>query len=146
MHWTIIAVGKPALTFAREAVALYSGRVNRFRRLELIYLPASNPESEGEQLLRRSGGHFRVLLDERGESLSSRAFADRVARWEQDRIKKVSFLVGGAAGHGATLRDAADWTWSLSSLTLQHELALAVILEQLYRACTINAGTPYHRD
>ena len=60
--------------------------------------------------------------------------------------RDIALLIGGADGHTAEVRQAADWVWSLSQLTLQHELALVVLLEQLYRAYTIKAGTPYHRD
>ena len=56
------------------------------------------------------------------------------------------FLIGGADGHTEALRACADFRWSLSPLTLQHEFALVLVLEQLYRARTLNAGLPYHRD
>jgi 23S rRNA (pseudouridine1915-N3)-methyltransferase len=60
-------------------------------------------------------------------------------------IKEVSFLIGGADGHDPAVRHAADLVWALSPLTLQHELALVVLLEQLYRAYSIKRGEPYHR-
>jgi 23S rRNA (pseudouridine1915-N3)-methyltransferase len=58
----------------------------------------------------------------------------------------VAIIVGGSDGHSQPLLDAADFLWSLGPLTLQHELALVVALEQLYRAHTILTGHPYHRD
>jgi 23S rRNA (pseudouridine1915-N3)-methyltransferase len=61
-------------------------------------------------------------------------------------VKNIALLIGGADGHADELKNAADWTWSLGKLTLQHELALVVLLEQIYRAFTIKAGQPYHRD
>jgi 23S rRNA (pseudouridine1915-N3)-methyltransferase len=86
-------------------------------------------------------------LDERGQQVSSRALASRVSTWEQSgSIKGIAILIGGASGHTEALREHADWLWSLSSLTLQHEMALLLVLEQMYRAYTIKAGTPYHRD
>ena len=97
--------------------------------------------------MERSAGCLRVVLDERGEEVTSRALAGRITQWEQDgSIKAVAILIGGADGHTNQLRSAAQWTWSLSKLTLQHEMALVLVLEQLYRAFTIKAGTPYHRD
>jgi 23S rRNA (pseudouridine1915-N3)-methyltransferase len=89
---------------------------------------------------------FRVVLDERGEHLRSEALAAKVAGWEMHGPRDFALLVGGADGHAAELLQAAGWKWSLSQLTLQHELALVVALEQLYRAYTIKAGMPYHRD
>ena len=67
-------------------------------------------------------------------------------RWENRSIPKCALLVGGADGWDEAMRKKADLLWSLGSLTLQHEMALLVALEQIYRACTIKAGTPYHRD
>ena len=60
-------------------------------------------------------------------------------------MSQISFLLGGANGHGAALKARADERWSLSKLTLPHELARLVLLEQLYRAETLRAGHPYHR-
>ena len=90
---------------------------------------------------------LRIVLDERGEQVTSRALAGRLSAWEQSgTVKGVAVLIGGADGHTEELRSSADWLWSLSKLTLQHEMALLLVLEQLYRAYTIKAGTPYHRD
>ena len=114
--------------------------------VEIIALKPGTPEHESETLLARSEGMLRVALDERGDQIPSRALAQKLAQWELQRTKAVAFLIGGADGHTDALRRAADWRWSLSPLTLQHELALLVLLEQLYRARCINAGTPYHRD
>jgi 23S rRNA (pseudouridine1915-N3)-methyltransferase len=60
-------------------------------------------------------------------------------------VKRVAFLIGGADGHEPATRAAADAVWALGRLTLQHELALVVLLEQLYRIQTIKRGEPYHR-
>jgi 23S rRNA (pseudouridine1915-N3)-methyltransferase len=89
---------------------------------------------------------LRVVLDERGAEVSSRDLAHKITAWEMQGPRDFALLVGGADGHTEALRQAAGWTWSLSRLTLQHELALVVALEQLYRAYTIKAGLPYHRD
>jgi 23S rRNA (pseudouridine1915-N3)-methyltransferase len=72
--------------------------------------------------------------------------ATRLNQWEQRSLKGVAVLLGGADGHTEELRASADWVWSLSQLTLQHELATVVALEQIYRAYTLKAGLPYHRD
>jgi 23S rRNA (pseudouridine1915-N3)-methyltransferase len=61
-------------------------------------------------------------------------------------VKTIAFLIGAADGHTPELRDKCDLLLSLSSMTLQHEIALVVLMEQLYRIETIHAGSPYHRD
>jgi 23S rRNA (pseudouridine1915-N3)-methyltransferase len=146
MHWHILAIGKPKLPFARAGVAEYASRLTPMAQLELNFLKPSTRETESAGLLQRSASLLRVVLDEHGEQTTSRGLAQRISGWEQSRIKGVALLVGGADGHTEALRQAADWSWSLSKLTLQHELALVVALEQLYRAYAIKAGAPYHRD
>lgn len=146
MHWRILAIGKPKLEFARAGIDEYERRIRPFAPLQIEYLKHSEREAESALLHQRSEGLLRVVLDERGEHLTSRALAEKVGGWEMDRVKGIALLIGGANGHTDALRMAADWKWSLSKLTLQHELALVVLLEQLYRAYTIRAGLPYHRD
>jgi len=146
MNWHVFAIGKPKLGFARAGVEEYAGRLRGFAPVTLEYLKASTREAESALLLARSEGMLRIVLDERGEEPSSRAFAGKIAAWEQASVKSVAILIGGADGHTDALRRAAGWTWALSKLTLQHELALVVLYEQLYRAYTIKAGLPYHRD
>ena len=114
--------------------------------MELDWLKASSQKSESQILLERSEGAFRICLDEHGEHLTSRALAERITQWEQARVKTATLLIGGADGHADEVRAQSDWSWSLSRLTLQHELALVVALEQLYRAYAIKANLPYHRD
>jgi 23S rRNA (pseudouridine1915-N3)-methyltransferase len=127
-------------------MAEYVGRIQPFASFKLEFLKVGSRETESAALRDRSAGLLRVVLDERGEHLSSRALAARVSQWEQRRVKGVAVLLGGADGHTEELRAAADWVWSLSELTLQHELATVVALEQIYRAYTLKAGLPYHRD
>ena len=144
MRLRILTIGKPKLPYAREGVAEYAGRLGK--GIEIEHLKASTSEQESEALLERSEGTLRVLLDERGTQLTSLEFAARIAQWEMQRTKTVAFLIGGADGHTDALRAVADFRFSLGKLTLQHELALILLLEQIYRARSINAGTPYHRE
>jgi len=146
MRLHVFTIGKPKLRFARAGVEEYLGRLRSAGGVEIAGLKAGRREQESAALLERSEGMFRVVLDERGDQVTSRELAARLTSWELSRAKAVAFLIGGADGHTDELRQRADWRWSLSRLTLQHELALIVLLEQLYRARTINAGSPYHRD
>jgi 23S rRNA (pseudouridine1915-N3)-methyltransferase len=114
--------------------------------VRIEYLKAANREDESRVLLERSEGMLRVVLDERGDHVTSRELAKKIDGWEQRGPRDFAILIGGADGHTDELRKVAGWTWSLSKLTLQHELALVVTLEQIYRAYTIKGGLPYHRD
>lgn len=146
MRQRILAVGKPALPYARDGIAEYARRLDRSGRgVELVYLRDGPPDRVEAALLRASEGTHRVVLDERGERLDTHGFAERFARWERDAVRSVSFLIGGADGHSDSLRNHADTLLSLSPLTLQHELALVVLLEQLYRVQSLRRGEPYHR-
>jgi 23S rRNA (pseudouridine1915-N3)-methyltransferase len=146
MHWHIFAVGKPKLDFARAGIEEYAARLRPFAPVKIEFLKGSTRDVESLGLLLRSKAMFRVVLDERGEHLGSRELAKKLGEWEQHSKRDVALLIGGADGHEDNVRQAAGWTWSLSKLTLQHELALVVALEQLYRAYTIKAGLPYHRE
>ena len=141
MHTVILTIGKPKLAYARAGVEEYLSRMSPWGGVKWEQLKAGTREQESAALLARSEGLFRVVLDERGEIVASRALAKRIRS-----VKGVAFLIGGADGHTEELRKRADWVWSLTALTLQHELALVVLCEQLYRARSILAGLPYHRD
>ncbi|MEJ6581742.1 MAG: 23S rRNA (pseudouridine(1915)-N(3))-methyltransferase RlmH [Akkermansiaceae bacterium] len=146
MIWRILAAGKPALAYAKTGIAEYLKRLQRGAKVELTYLKAGDSESVSADLLARSEGTFRIALDERGKDWTTDQFVDQLNTWEMDPgIKTISLLIGAANGHTPELRQKANAIWALSPLTLQHELALVVLLEQLYRAYTIKRGEPYHR-
>jgi len=94
--------------------------------------------------LRHADGHL-LLLDERGEQLSTPELAERVSRLELAGTSRLTLFLGGPDGHGPELRRAAHGSLALSRLTLPHDLARVVLLEQLYRVETIRAGHPYQR-
>jgi len=146
IRWHLLTVGKPRLAYARAGVDEYLGRLNKFTTVRWLPQKSGDSAREGQALLGASEGMFRVVLDERGSAWTSRELARRVGDWELAGRRDVALLVGGADGHAPELRAAADAQWSLSTLTLQHELALVVVVEQLYRAYTLRAGLPYHRD
>ena len=147
MQFRIIVAGKPALAYAKAGVDEYLKRLTRFGSYELSIVKAGSPEEVSARLLEKSEGCFRIVLDERGESLVTRQFARQLESLEmRGDVKCVAFLIGAADGHDPALRNAADLLLCLSSFTLQHELALVVLLEQLYRVASIKIGSPYHRD
>ena len=145
MKWLLLTVGKPALAYARAGRDEYLARLAKFAPIEHITVKASDKTRESADLLARSEGYFRVVLHEHGTPLTSRQLAAKLDQWQQ-AARPVAVIIGGADGHDQSLLDQADFRWSLGSLTLQHELALVVVLEQLYRAHTILVGHPYHRN
>jgi 23S rRNA (pseudouridine1915-N3)-methyltransferase len=146
MKWLVLAIGKPQLAYARAGVDEYLARLQRMADVRVEFLKSPGAERESALLLEKSEGWRRIVLDERGAEVGSREFAAKVSAWEMAGTKGMALLIGGANGHTEELRRAADWTWALGKLTLQHELALVVLLEQLYRAYSIKQGQPYHRD
>jgi len=145
MKWQIISIGRPALPWAKAAIDDYLTRLRRTANPEVIILKDGTPAQNAERMLEACEGSWRIVLDEKGKQLRSEEFAGWIQKQEGAGRKKVSFLIGGANGHGPEVKAAADETWSLSAMTLQHELAYVVFLEQLYRAYSINLGSPYHR-
>jgi 23S rRNA (pseudouridine1915-N3)-methyltransferase len=145
VKWQIISIGKPALPWAKLAVDDYTHRVSRMAQVEMITLKQGPPAQIAARAIQASEGSWRVLLDEKGRQFTSVEFARWIDKQEMQGRKSVSLFIGGADGHPDELRRAADETWSLSAMTLQHELALVVLLEQLYRAFSIQRGEPYHR-
>ncbi|MFT5471085.1 MAG: 23S rRNA (pseudouridine1915-N3)-methyltransferase, partial [Verrucomicrobiales bacterium] len=135
----ICQVGKPALAYAKAGADEYLKRLRRYATVDVAVA------KDGQQLLKLSENTVRIALDERGDRISTSDWVKRINAWELDGVKAASLLIGGANGHSEELRDSCDEVWSLSGLTLQHELALVVLLEGLYRCYTIKRGEPYHR-
>lgn len=146
MRTLLLVAGKPALAYAKTGVAEYLKRLTRYGQHELVHLKAGDSETVSAALLERSEGCYRIALDERGRDLDTAAWAARIADLEmRGDVKTVAFLIGASDGHTEALRKACDEVWRLSALTLQHELALVVLLEQIYRVATLRRGEPYHR-
>lgn len=102
--------------------------------------------AEGELIARViPAGAAVVALDERGRLLSSPDFAATLARWRDAGRQDAAFVIGGADGLAPALRDRADLALSFGAMVWPHMLVRAMLAEQLYRAATILAGTPYHR-
>ncbi len=103
--------------------------------------------AEGAQLARAvPAGAVLCVLDERGEELTSPAFASRMADWRDGGRQDAAFVIGGADGVDPALRARADLVLSFGRMVWPHLLVRVMLAEQLYRATTILAGSPYHRS
>ena len=103
------------------------------------------PESGGK-LPPASPGSVTILLDEKGEQLSSLAFARKLERWRDSGVREARFLIGGADGFGDAERANADLLLAFGKATWPHLLARSMLAEQLFRATSILANHPYHRE
>lgn len=131
----------------------YQKRLKPHFPLQLIELPHGKGEgktlkkAEADNLLRKIPEASCVIaLDERGKNVSTTAFAGKLGKWKDEGVRDLVVIIGGADGLDEEVRNRADWVWSLSSLTFPHLLVRVILAEQLYRAATILAGHPYHRD
>jgi 23S rRNA (pseudouridine1915-N3)-methyltransferase len=140
MSMRVVVIQNGALKDA-SAIALRDEYVKRFRRFGKLLIVEQDPR--GEQPLWPASSRYKVALDERGKQYGSVEFAERLAEWTM-RHGEVAFLIGGAYGHDAPSLAAADARMSLGPMTLPHQLAHVVLIEQIYRAATIRAKLPYH--
>lgn len=134
----VIARGKIARSAEADLVARYEKRLTWPVRLTEL------PETGGK-VAEPQTPYRTVLLDERGKSMASSAFADVLGRWRDDGVREARFVLGAADGHSQEDRDAADLLFAFGPATWPHLLARAMLMEQLYRATSILAGHPYHR-
>ncbi len=151
MRYRLLAVGRLKRGFYAAACAHYSARLAGYAQIEQVELKEGRGadadavrDADAKALLAGADGRI-VVLDETGTPWSSSGLAEHVSELEVRGESRLSLLVGGAEGHPAWLRSRAHEVWSLSPLTLPHELARVVLLEQLYRIETLRAGHPYHR-
>ncbi len=150
MRYRVVAIGKLRAGFYREGCEHYLTRLRALAPSEMVELREGRgavnavQRTEGAALLAAAEGHV-VALDEAGRAFSSRELAQHLASLELRGVSRVTLLLGGAEGHDDQLRSSVAEGWSLSPLTLPHDLARLVLLEQLYRVESLRAGHPYHR-
>ena len=136
----IIARGKIGRTAEAELVDRYLKRIVWPTRVSEL------PDRGGSVPAPAVSPVRTVALDERGKSLPSSEFAAILSRWRDDGVREARFLIGAADGHDQALRDGADLLLSFGAATWPHMLARAMLAEQLFRATSIIAGHPYHRE
>lgn len=155
MHFSLIYVGEKPGAWVEQVCDQYSKRLPSQLGFSQIRLPPVKRNKNTVIQVARAEEWERikqkipkdavvVLLDERGKQLTSTAFAQKVDRWQQEG-KDVVFIIAGADGVNEAERSSVDFLLALSHLTLPHELARVLFVEQLYRAWTISTNHPYHR-
>jgi 23S rRNA (pseudouridine1915-N3)-methyltransferase len=159
MRLCVIAVGKAPRGAERDLVERYFERARQLTRrigfstIDLVEVADSRLRTSDE---RRAGEAAELLravpegaviaaLDSGGSSVSSEAFARSLAQWRDRGTSAAAFLIGGADGHGAAVLDRAQVKIAFGVATWPHLLVRAMLAEQIYRACTLLAGHPYHR-
>ena len=154
MRLHFVWIGKTKERHCAALVADYLKRLTRFTPCDVSELkePSGFGDErravtwEGEKILTAvARDDYVVLLDEQGRQFSSPVLAEFVGARQQASVKRLAFIIGGFAGVSAEVKQQANLLWSLSPLTLPHDLARVVLTEQLYRAYTLLAGLPYHK-
>lgn len=151
----ILSVGHKMPGWVEAACAEYSKRMPREAAIDLIEIKPDKraagknaevvQEAEAKRILEAAGRDYLVVLDERGQEVTTVQLASRMETWLTGG-RDVSLVIGGADGLHASLKQQADWQWSLSRLTLPHGMVRVVLYEQLYRAWTVITHHPYHRE
>lgn len=154
MKLRILAVGTRMPDWVVAATQDYLRRMPRDCRVELVEVAVAQrgrdvlraKQEEGERLLALVGARDRVIsLAVDGRRWSTPELAERLAQWRQE-ARDVALLIGGPDGLAPACLERAECSWSLSPLTFPHGLARVVVVEQLYRAWSVLAGHPYHRE
>jgi len=147
-------IGKTKESYIEQGIRDYAERLRRYLPLEIKVLKEPNKQEadavimarEGELLLAQTAAASIIIaLDPAGREQNSEEMAAALAGWENRGLHTVCFLIGGHLGLDGRVRQQANLLWSLSRLTFTHEMSRFILLEQLYRACTIKAGHKYHK-
>ncbi len=153
---TVVAVGKLKERFWKDAVAEYAKRLGGYCQLKLVEVADRDPaktggddkamEAEAADILRALGAQTHmILLAIDGKQRSSEGLAQRLEQLSVGGKSDIAFVIGGSTGVSPQVRARANETLSFGPITLPHNLARVVLLEQMYRAFKISRGEPYHK-
>lgn len=151
----IIAVGKIKADYLINAINDYKVRLSKFTKFDIVEVSdfPGNDNAINEAIYQESllildkikKEDYVVLLDVKGKSLDSLAFAKVYDQWLINSYKAIVFVIGGSNGVNQIVVDRANYRWSFSKLTFPHQLMRVLLLEQLYRCYKINSGQKYHK-
>lgn len=155
MKLRIISVGHKMPAWVESACADFTKRMPRELSIDIIDIKpekraAGNSTEniqliEAKRILEAAGRDFLIACDERGQEITTLQLAEKMQSW-QTLGRDVSIIIGGADGLHASLKQQANWLWSLSKLTLPHAFVRVLLSEQLYRAYSVIQNHPYHRE
>ncbi len=151
------AIGKPHESIVKEGVDLFTKRISNYFPVEwnIIPMPKNAGNLDEKELKKKEGDiilntlqkdDYLVLLDERGKSFTSEAFAQFIQARANESVKTIVFLIGGAYGVSEAVMRRANYQWSLSNLVFPHQLVRLILAEQVYRACSIIKNEKYHHQ
>jgi len=147
---TVICLGKKHESMYEQAIAHFEGRLKPYTKLALVLLPHSsleNLEARAEEsariIARISTDEYVVLLDELGQNLTSPELAQKI-ELAQNSSKNMTFIIGGAYGVDDSIKNRADSIVAFGKAVFPHQLMRVMLLEQVYRAYSILAGSKYH--
>jgi 23S rRNA (pseudouridine1915-N3)-methyltransferase len=142
------SIGKENEPYVKPGIDDFTRRLTRYFPAEWNLIPPpknATKKNEGELILRQlTKDDYLVALDEHGKQFNSEGLAQFIQARANSSGKNLIFLIGGVYGLDEPVLARADYRWSLSHLTLPHQLVRLVLAEQLYRACTILRNEKYH--
>ena len=148
----VVAVGGVKESFYREAIEEYKKRLGNWAKVEVVETeeasrledPAKKREAEAEGLLRHVKGQM-ILLDVKGQRISSEGIADLLDKSASAGESEITFVIGGSNGVAQAVKDKANKILSFGDITMPHQLFRVVLMEQIYRAETILHNANYHK-
>lgn len=157
MNVTMLTVGKTDVRWVGEGLDLYAGRLRHYLPFSIVEIPELKKASalteeqirqkEGELILRHAApGDTVILLDEHGREYRSLELASWLEKQLGSGARNLLFVIGGAYGFSPEVYARANGKLSLSRMTFSHQMVRVIFAEQLYRACTILKGEPYHHE
>ncbi len=159
MKIKVVTVGKLKEKYLKDGIAEYSKRISRFAKFEMIELsdektPDKASESENQKILEIEGQRilskvadrdFVIVLAIEGKTLSSEEFSKQLEETSIKGFSTLTFIIVGSLGLSSSVKNRANLSVSFGRLTLPHQLMRLVLVEQIYRAFTIQQGFPYHK-
>ena len=159
MKIKVVTVGKLKEKYLKDGIAEYSKRISRFAKLEMIELadektPDRASESENQKILEIEGQRilskvadrdFVIVLAIEGKMFSSEEFSKQLEEASIKGFSTLTFIIGGSLGLAQDVKKRSNLSVSFGRLTLPHQLMRLVLVEQIYRAFTIQQGSPYHK-
>ncbi|HGK3031278.1 TPA: 23S rRNA (pseudouridine(1915)-N(3))-methyltransferase RlmH [Streptococcus pneumoniae] len=155
MKIKVVTVGKLKEKYLKDGIAEYSKRISRFAKFEMIELSdektpdkasESENQKEGQRILSKIADRdFVIVLAIEGKTFFSEEFSKQLEETSIKGFSTLTFIIGGSLGLSSSVKNRANLSVSFGRLTLPHQLMRLVLVEQIYRAFTIQQGFPYHK-